>query len=205
LIEELTKMPGIGPKSAQRLALHLLRARAEDAAALADAILQVKEAIHACPICFNLTDAEVCDICADPQRDPKTVCVVSDARDLLAMERAGGYRGRYHVLQGLLSPMDGVGPDSLRIEELLQRVREQTVGSENSPASGAQRRAGVTEVILATDPTVEGDATAVYLAELLKPLGVKVTRIALGLPMGGDLDYADDVTISRSLEGRREM
>jgi recombination protein RecR len=189
LIEELTKMPGIGPKSAQRLALYLLRASAEDAAALTDAILKVKEAIHACPVCFNLTDAEMCDICADPQRDPKTVCVVSDARDLLAMERAGGYRGRYHVLQGLVSPMDGVGPESLRIEELLRRVREE----------------GVTEVILATNPTVEGDATAVYLANLLKPLGVKVTRIALGLPMGGDLDYADDVTISRSLEGRREM
>jgi recombination protein RecR len=189
LIEELTKMPGIGPKSAQRLALYLLRASAEDAAALANAILKVKEAIHACPVCFNLTDAEMCDICADPQRDLKTVCVVSDARDLLAMERAGGYRGRYHVLQGLVSPMDGVGPESLRIEELLRRVREE----------------GATEVILATNPTVEGDATAVYLAGLLKPLGAKVTRIALGLPMGGDLDYADDVTISRSLEGRREM
>lgn len=182
-------MPGIGPKSAQRLALYLLRASAEDAAALANAILKVKEAIHACPVCFNLTDAEMCDICADPQRDLKTVCVVSDARDLLAMERAGGYRGRYHVLQGLVSPMDGVGPESLRIEELLRRVREE----------------GATEVILATNPTVEGDATAVYLAGLLKPLGAKVTRIALGLPMGGDLDYADDVTISRSLEGRREM
>jgi recombination protein RecR len=189
LIEELTKMPGIGPKSAQRLALYLLRASAEDAAALANAILKVKEAIHACPVCFNLTDAEMCDICADPQRDLKTVCVVSDARDLLAMERAGGYRGRYHVLQGLVSPMDGVGPESLRIEELLRRVCEE----------------GATEVILATNPTVEGDATAVYLAGLLKPLGAKVTRIALGLPMGGDLDYADDVTISRSLEGRREM
>jgi len=189
LIEELTKMPGIGPKSAQRLALHLLRASAEDAAALAEAILKVKEAIHTCPVCFSLTDADTCDICADPQRDPKVVCVVSDARDLLAMERGGRYSGRYHVLQGLVSPMDGVGPEALRTEELARRVREE----------------GVTEVILATNPTVEGDATAAYLASLLKPLGVKVTRIALGLPMGGDLDYADDITIARSLEGRREM
>jgi recombination protein RecR len=189
LIEELEKLPGVGPKSAQRLALHLLRASPEDAAALAEAILKVKEATHACPICFNLTELELCEVCADPQRDAKTVCVVSDARDLLALERAGGHRGRYHVLQGLISPMEGVGPESLRVAELLRRVREE----------------GVSEVILATNPTVEGEATAVYLAGQLKPLGVKVTKIALGLPMGGDLDYADDVTIARSLEGRREM
>lgn len=189
LIEELEKLPGIGPKSAQRLALHLLQTSQEEATALAEAIAQVKERIRTCGICFNLTDGEECAICSDPQRDKSVLCVVAEARDLLALERAGDHRGGYHVLQGLISPMDGVGPDSLRVRELLDRVREEKVS----------------EVILATNPTVEGDATALYLAGLLKPLGVKVTRIALGLPVGGDLDYADDVTIARALEGRREM
>jgi len=189
LIEELEKLPGVGPKTAQRLALHLLQASQERASALAEAILEVKASIRTCPACFNLTDAELCAICSDPQREESLLCVVSDTRDLLAMERAGGYHGRYHVLQGLISPMEGLGPDSLRIRELLDRVREGKVA----------------EVILATNPTVEGDATAIYLAGLLKPLGVKVSRIALGLPVGGDLDYADDITITRSLEGRREL
>jgi recombination protein RecR len=189
LIEELEKLPGIGPKSAQRLALHLLHASQEDAEALAEAIRQVKQQIRACTLCFNYTDADQCAICTDPNRDDSTLCVVGDPRDLMAMERAGGFRGRYHVLQGLISPMDGVGPESLRISELLDRIRGSTIK----------------EVVLATNPTVEGDATAMYLAELLKPLGVKVTRIALGLPVGGDLDYADDVTIARALEGRTEM
>lgn len=189
LIEELEKLPGIGPKSAQRLALHLLHTSQEDAAALAEAIREIKEKIGTCPVCFSYTAGDLCDLCADAQRDDALLCVVGDARDLMAMERAGGYRGRYHVLQGLISPMDGVGPDSIRVSELLARVRE---GS-------------FTEVILATNPTVEGDATAVYIAGLLRPLGVTVSRIALGLPVGGDLDYADDVTISRSLEGRRKM
>jgi len=188
LMEELEKMPGVGPKSAQRLALYLLQASPEDGRALADAILEVKEKIHPCPVCFNFTDDDLCAICADPQRESGALCVVSDARDLLAMERAGGFRGRYHVLQGLLSPMDGVGPESLRVRELLERVQS-----------------SVTEVILATNPTVEGDATALYLAGLLKPLGPKVTRIALGLPVGGDLDYADDVTIARAMSGRTEL
>jgi recombination protein RecR len=189
LIDELEKLPGIGPKSAQRLALHLLHTSQEDAAALAEAIREIKEKIGTCPVCFSYTAGDLCDLCADAQRDDALLCVVGDARDLMAMERAGGYRGRYHVLQGLISPMDGVGPDSIRVSELLTRVRE-----------GA-----FAEVILATNPTVEGDATAVYIAGLLKPLGITVTRIALGLPVGGDLDYADDVTISRSVEGRREM
>lgn len=189
LIEELENLPGIGPKSAQRLALHLLHASAEDAAALADAIQQVKQQIKTCPVCFNYTADNLCGLCSDPQRDDGLLCVVGDPRDLMAMERAGGYRGRYHILQGLIAPMEGVGPDSLRISELLARVREGQFA----------------EIILATNPTVEGDATAMYIAGLLKPLGLKVTRIALGLPVGGDLDYADDVTISRSLEGRREM
>jgi len=189
LIEELEKLPGIGPKSAQRLALHLLHASQEDAEALAEAIRQVKQQIRACTLCFNYTDADQCAICTDPNRDDSTLCVVGDPRDLMAMERAGGFRGRYHVLQGLISPMDGVGPESLRISELLDRIRGSTIK----------------EVVLATNPTVEGDATAMYLSDLLKPLGVKVTRIALGLPVGGDLDYADDVTIARALEGRTEM
>ena len=189
LIEELEKLPGIGPKSAQRLALHVLHASAEDAAALGEAIREVKEKVGTCRVCFNYSAGDLCDLCADPQRDDNLLCVVGEARDLMAMERAGGYRGRYYVLQGLIAPMEGAGPDSLRISELLARVREGEFG----------------EVILATNPTVEGDATALYIAGLLKPLGLKVTRIALGLPVGGDLDYADDVTISRSLEGRREV
>jgi len=189
LIDELEKLPGIGPKSAQRLALHILHTSQEDAAALAEAIREIKEKIGTCPVCFSYTAGDLCDLCADAQRDDTLLCVVGEARDLMAMERAGGHRGRYHVLQGLISPMDGVGPDSIRVSELLTRVRE-----------GA-----FTEVIMATNPTVEGDATAVYIAGLLKPLGIKVSRIALGLPVGGDLDYADDVTISRSVEGRREM
>jgi recombination protein RecR len=189
LIEELEKLPGIGPKSAQRLGLHLLHTSGDDVEALADAIREVKENIRPCPVCFNFTDSDMCPICADPERDEAVLCVVGDPRDLMAMERAGGFAGRYHVLGGLISPMDGVGPESLRVSELLERTR-----------GGA-----VQEVVLATNPTVEGDATASYLAGLLKPLGVRVTRIALGLPVGGDLDYADDVTITRALEGRREM
>jgi len=189
LIAELEKLPGVGPKTAQRLALHLLHASGDDATALVNAVVEVKQKIRNCPLCFNYTDNDLCAVCADPNRDSGVLCVVGDARDLLAMERAGGYRGRYHVLGGLLSPMDGVGPDALRIAELVARVRQ-----------GEAR-----EVILATNPTVEGDATAVYLAGLLRPLGVRVTRIALGLPVGGDLDYADDVTILRAVEGRTEL
>ena len=189
LVEELEKLPGVGPKTAQRLALHLLHASGEEAAELSKAIGEVKERIHNCPTCFNYTDADLCAICADPNRDHRLLCVVGDVRDLLAMERGGGFRGRYHVLGGLISPMDGIGPESLHIEALLSRVKE----------------GPVEEVVLATNPTVEGDATAMYSSRLLKPLGTRVTRIALGLPVGGDLDYADDVTISRALEGRTEM
>lgn len=189
LIEELEKLPGVGPKSAQRLAMHLLQASREDAAALADTILQVKDTIRTCSVCFNYTDADICSICSDGQRDAHLLCVVAEVRELLAMERAGSHQGRYHVLGGLLSPMDGIGHESLHIEELLGRLKE----------------GNFSEVILATNPTVEGDATATYVAGLLKPLGVTVSRIALGLPVGGDLDYADDVTITRAVEGRREM
>ena len=188
LMEELEKLPGVGPKSAQRLALHLLRTNREDTQALAAAIAEVKDRVHPCVVCANFTDEELCAVCADPERDTGLLCVVSDVRDLLAMERAGNFRGLYHVLGGLISPMDGVGPESLRVRELLERVQ-----------------GGVREVILATNPTVEGDATAMYLAGLLKPLGTKVTRIALGLPVGGDLDYADEVTIARAVSGRTEL
>jgi recombination protein RecR len=189
LIAELEKLPGVGPKTAQRLALHLLHASGDDATALADAIVEVRQKIRNCSVCFNYSDEDLCPVCADPNRDSGLLCVVGDARDLLAMERAGGFEGRYHVLGGLLSPMDGIGPEALSIAELVARVKQ----------------GGVREVILATNPTVEGDATAVYLAGLLRPLGVKVTRIALGLPVGGDLDYADDVTIIRAVEGRTEL
>jgi len=189
LIEEFEKLPGVGPKTAQRLALHVLHASDADAAALAEAVGEVKESIHDCPVCFSYTDADMCPLCADGSRDDGLLCVVSDPRDLLAMERAGGFRGRYHVLGGLISPMDGVGPESLRIPELVERVKLGTIR----------------EVILATNPTVEGDATAMHIAGMLKPLGVRTTRIALGLPVGGDLDYADDVTIARAVEGRTEM
>ena len=189
LIEELEKMPGVGPKTAQRLALHLLRRSPEEARGLAAAVLEVKEKIRACATCFNYTEEEQCAICGDPRRDQGTICVVAEVRDLIAMENTGEFRGLYHVLGGLISPMDDVGPEALTIRELLGRL-----------GSGE-----VKEVVIATNPVVEGDATALYLARLIKPLEVKVTRIALGLPVGGDLDYADQVTIARALEGRTPM
>ncbi len=187
-MEELEKLPGVGPKTAQRLALHILRTNRPDVEALSAALLEVKDRIHPCARCYNFTDEELCPICADPAREQSLLCVVADVRDLLAMERAGNYRGLYHVLGGLISPMDGIGPEALHIRELLAHVE-----------------ADVREVVLATNPTVEGDATAMYLASQLKPLGVKVTRIALGLPVGGDLDYADDMTIARAMSGRTEL
>ena len=189
LIESLEKLPGIGLKSAQRLAFWLLQADEESVQALAAAIANVKRAIHDCSICFNYTDEDLCPICADARRDHSQVCVVADARDLMALERSGEYRGVYHVLHGVLSPIEGVMPDDLRIGELTERVK----------------KGGVSEVILATAFTVEGDATASYIGDLLQPLGVRVTRIAGGLPVGGDLDYADQVTIARALEGRRRV
>jgi recombination protein RecR len=189
LIEEFHKLPGIGPKSAQRLTYYLLRAPREEAQALAQAILEVKEKIVFCSVCQNVTDSDPCLICANTQRDSSLICVVEEPLDILALERTGSYDGIYHVLHGVLSPMDGIGPEDLKVEELLERLKD---GS-------------VTEVILATNPNLEGEATAMYLSRLLRPLGMKVTRLARGLPTGADLEYADDQTLSRALEGRQEI
>ena len=189
LIEALQRLPGIGPKTAQRLTFFLLKRPVDEVRELSEALLAVKERIGHCRSCFNVTDEDPCRICADPARDPGVLCVVEEPNDLLAMERTGEFRGRYHVLLGALSPLDGIGPDDLKVRELLARVE----GGET------------TEVILATNPNVEGEATAIYLARLLRPLGVRVTRIARGLPVGGDLEYADQVTLSKALEGRREI
>lgn len=189
LVRELNRLPGIGPKTAQRLAFHLLNASEEDAKALANAILEAKAKIHYCPICSNLTDTDPCRICRDERRDRSVICVVEEPKDVVAMERTREYKGVYHVLQGVISPMDGIGPENLRVKELLTRINQQPVE----------------EVVIATNPNIEGEATAMYLARLLKPLGVKVTRIAHGLPVGGDLEYADEVTLARAFEGRREI
>ncbi len=189
LIGELEKLPGIGPKSAQRMAYHILRASRADAEALAAAILEVKQKIRFCSECFNFAEEETCEICRDPKRQTTAVCVVAEPRDILAIERTNEYRGLYHVLQGVIAPQDGVMPDMLRIRELIGRVS----------------RLGVQEVIVATNPTVEGDATALYIASLLKPAGVRVTRLALGLPIGAELDYADQATLSSALQWRRDL
>ncbi len=189
LIEELSKLPTVGPKTAQRLAFHMLSMTPQDAEALAAAILEAKSRIRNCSICGNITEADPCVICTNPRRNPSVICVVEDPRDVAAMERTREFSGLYHVLQGAISPLDGVGPDDLRIAELVERV---TAGE-------------VREVIVATNPRVEGEATALYLSKVLKPLGVRVTRIAHGLPVGGDLEYADEVTLARALEGRRDL
>ena len=194
LIEEFTKLPGIGPKTAQRLTFFLLRAPAEEAKALAEAILRMKERVTFCSVCYNITETDPCRICAGDERDRSVICVVEEPLDVLALERTGSYEGLYHVLHGAISPVDGIGPDDLRIEGLLRRL--QGTGGSASP---------VREVILATNPNLEGEATAMYLARLIAALGVRVTRLARGLPVGGDLEYADEVTLTRALEGRREM
>lgn len=189
LIEELAKLPGIGPKSAQRLAFHLLKAPPEVARNLARAVTEARDNIHHCSGCGTLTDVDPCHICADRERDHSTICVVQEPRDVIAMEKSRGFRGLYHVLHGALSPMEGIGPDDIRIRELLMRLEEGLVR----------------EIILATNPNVEGDVTALYLAGLLKPLGIKTTRLAHGLPVGAYLEYADEVTLHKALEGRREL
>jgi recombination protein RecR len=192
LVRELSRLPGIGQKTATRLAFHLLKAPAEQARALAQAVLEVKERIRLCSVCMNLTELDPCALCQDPSRDAHTLCIIAQPSDLLAIERTGSFRGRYHVLHGVLSPLDGIGPDDLRLRELLLRVQ----GAAAEP---------IREVIVATSPNVEGEATAIYISRMLKPLGLRVTRIASGLPIGGDLEYADGVTISRALEVRRDM
>jgi len=189
LIKELNKLPTIGPKTAQRLAFYIVRSDYDKVKSLADALLEVKESIRYCSICGNITDDDPCALCSDPRRDMSTICVVHGAQDIIAMERTREFKGVYHVLNGAISPMDGVGPDQLRIKELLERINSNNIK----------------EVILALDPNVEGEATAMYIARLLKPLGVYVTKIASGMPFGGDLEYVDEVTLSRALEGRREL
>jgi recombination protein RecR len=190
LIGELEKLPSIGPKTAQRLAFHLLRAPREDVEALADAMVLVKEQIGFCEQCFNFTDQKLCEVCRDPRRDPSTICVVADPRDLVAIEKTSSYRGLYHVLHGVINPMEGVDAEQLRIRELLARLK---------PGTKTE------EVILALNPTLEGDTTALYLMKLLKAADVEVTQIAHGLPMGGEMDYADQATLIQSLSGRRKV
>jgi recombination protein RecR len=189
LIDELGKMPGVGPKSAQRIAFHLLKLPKDDALKLAKAIVEVKERVSFCTRCWNVAEGDLCDICLDERRDVHVLCVVEEPKDIVAVERTHEFRGRYHVLQGAISPIEGIGPDQLKVRELLSRLEPEAV----------------TEVILCTNPNIEGEATAMYLARLLKPLGIMVTRIASGLPVGGDLEYADELTLGRALEGRREL
>ena len=189
LVQEFKRLPGIGQKSAQRMAFHVLRAGREDAEHLAQALLDVKDKLGLCRVCNNISDSDLCQYCRDTGRDPKVVCVVEEPPNIVGIETTRQYEGRYHVLHGALSPLRGVGPESLKIKSLVERIGE----------------GEIQEVIVATNPTVEGEATAVYLARLLKPLGVKVTRIAMGVPVGSDLEFADEVTISKAMEGRREM
>jgi len=189
LIEQFQKLPGVGPKSAQRMAFHILDMAAEDVKQFADALIDAKEKVKHCSRCFHLSAADPCEICRNERRETTTLCVVADSRDVIALERTKEFKGRYHVLTGLISPLEGKGPDELSIRELLSRVHEDSI----------------TEVIMAINPTIEGDATVLYINNLLKPLRVTITRIAFGLPVGADLEYADDVTLSRALEGRREV
>ena len=189
LIDELARLPGVGRKSAQRLAFHLLTVEEEDARRLARAVVEMREQVHLCRRCFNVTDGDECSICRDLRRDASVVCIVERAQDIVVVERTREFRGRYHVLGGAISPIEGIGPERLRFSELVARVRAE----------------GIKEAIVATNPTVEGDTTALYLAKVLKPEGVRVTRLASGLPVGGDLDYADELTLGRALVGRQEM
>ncbi|MCH6471923.1 MULTISPECIES: recombination mediator RecR [Sinomonas] len=187
LIDELGRLPGIGPKSAQRLAFHILEADADDMKRLVAAITTVKERVKFCQICGNVSEQETCSICRDPRRDPSVICVVEESKDVVAVERTRAFRGRYHVLGGAINPIAGIGPDQLRIRELLGRLNDDAV----------------TEIIIATNPNLEGEATSTYLARMLQSIGIKVTRLASGLPVGGDLEYADEITLGRAFEGRR--
>jgi recombination protein RecR len=194
LIQQLGKLPGVGQKTAARLAFHILRAPPDDAAALAASIVELRQRIRFCSVCWDFTEADPCALCADARRDPGLVCAVAQPQDLWAIERTGGYRGRYHVLHGVLSPLDGIGPEDLRVDQLVRRC-----------VAGPDDPQAVREVIVATNPSVEGEATGVYLAKLLRPLGVRVSRIATGVPMGGELEYADRLTLARAIEGRRDL
>lgn len=187
LIDELGRLPGVGPKSAQRIAFHILAADPDDVRRLSAALIEVKEKVRFCSICGNVAEGEQCQICRDPRRDPSVVCVVEESKDVVAIERTREFRGHYHVLGGAISPIEGIGPDELRIKELMTRLADDSI----------------TELIIATDPNLEGEATATYLARLVKPMGLRVTRLASGLPVGGDLEYADEVTLGRAFEGRR--
>jgi recombination protein RecR len=189
LIDELGRLPGVGPKSAQRIAFHILKVAPEDANRLAEAIISVKENTTLCTVCFNVAEGDLCPICGDPRREESVICVVEDPRDIVAVEKTQEFNGRYHVLHGALNPMEGVGPDQLKVRELLGRLEDDQVK----------------EIILCTNPNLEGEATAMYLARLIKPLGLTVSRIASGLPVGGDLEYADELTLGRALEGRRQV
>jgi len=189
LIDELGRLPGVGPKSAQRIAFHILESNAEDMSRLASAIVTVKEKVKFCQVCGNVTEQETCNICRDPRRDPTMICVVEESKDVIAVERTRSFRGRYHVLGGAINPIAGVGPDQLRIRELLSRLSDEQIS----------------EIIIATDPNLEGEATATYLVRMLKTLGITVTRLASGLPVGGDLEYADEITLGRAFEGRRSL
>ena len=189
LIDELGRLPGVGPKSAQRIAFHVLDADPTDVRRLAEVLLEVKDKVRFCSVCGNVAEDELCRICRDPRRDPSVLCVVEESKDVVAVERTREFRGRYHVLGGAISPIEGIGPDDLRVKELLQRLADGTV----------------LEVILATDPNLEGEATATYLTRTLRPIGLRVTRLASGLPVGGDLEYADEVTLGRAFEGRRSV
>ena len=189
LIEEFSKLPGVGRKTAQRLAFHIINMNTNDVESLSKAIIEAKREIKYCSVCCNITDTDPRSMCSNKNRDSSVICVVEDPRDVAAMERTREFKGQYHVLNGVISPMDGIGPDMIKIKELIQRLGTQDVR----------------EIIMATNPTIEGEATAMYIARLLKPMGIKVTRIAHGLPVGGDLEYADEVTISKALEGRREI
>jgi recombination protein RecR len=189
LIDEFQKLPGIGPKSAQRMAFHLLKMPLDEVRQFSIAVLEAKEKIKYCKKCFNMSSQDPCEICQDTRRDNDIICVISETKDLIALERTKEYKGSYHVLQGLISPLDGIGPEDLRVRELVERASVENIQ----------------EVILALNPSIEGEATSLYLSRLIKPMGVKVSRIAFGLPIGGDLEYADEVTLARALEGRREM
>lgn len=189
LIEELAHLPGVGRKTAQRLAMHIVTGREDLAVSLSEAIIEAKKKIKFCSSCFNLTEADPCPICSDPRRDNSTICIVEAPKDVIAMERTKEYHGLYHVLHGAISPMDGIGPEDIRLRELILRLQE----------------SDVEEIILATNPTIEGEATSMYISRLVKPTGIKVTRLAHGIPVGGDLEFADEVTLTKALEGRSEL